>query len=232
MAVRVSLPNGQEWRSAMISAPVFPAATPQSFHDLLVASGSKDPKAMQTYVAAHPEIGAFGGWAGSAPWTASFAEERYNGLDAFLVTDRSGTDRAVRWSMVPAAQAVTVSPADLAQRGANFLDQDLRERLGRGPLTWTMVLTIANPGDPTKDPTKAWPADRRTVPVGTLTLQRTELEANGPCRDVNFDPTVLPIGMRVSDDPFPAARSAVYAKSYDARTAEAGYYPHKAGANQ
>jgi catalase len=31
--------------------------------------------------------------------------------------------------------------------------------------------------------------------------------------------------MRTSDDPFPAARSSIYAKSYDLRTAEAKDYP-------
>jgi hypothetical protein len=40
----------------------------------------------------------------------------------------------------------------------------------------------------------------------------------GPCRDINFDPTVLPAGIKTSNDPFPAARSSVYAKSYDRRT--------------
>jgi len=70
--------------------------------------------------------------------------------------------------------------------------------------------------------------DRRTVEVGTLIVQRIEAERDGPCRDINFDPTVLPSGMRTSDDPFPAARSAAYAKSYDRRTAEAADYPRTA----
>jgi hypothetical protein len=74
---------------------------------------------------------------------------------------------------------------------------------------------VANPGDPTADPTKAWHADRRSVEVGTLVAQQVEAERTAPCRDINFDPTVLPSGMRTSDDPFPAARSAAYAKSYD-----------------
>ena len=78
-----------------------------------------------------------------------------------------------------------------------------------------MVVTVANPGDPTADPSKAWPEDRRTVEVGTLIVQQIEAERDGPCRDINFDPTVLPAGIRTSDDPFPAARSAAYAKSYD-----------------
>jgi hypothetical protein len=63
-----------------------------------------------------------------------------------------------------------------------------------------MVVTIANPGDPTADPSKAWPEDRRTVEVGTLMVQQIQPEGDGPCCDINFDPTVLPSGIRTSDD--------------------------------
>ena len=94
------------------------------------------------------------------------------------------------------------------------------------------MVTVANPGDPTADPSKAWPDDRRTVEVGTLVVQQIEAERDGPCRDINFDPTVLPSGMRTSDDPFPAARSAAYAKSYDLRTAEAKDYPRTRDGSQ
>ncbi|MFJ5487363.1 hypothetical protein ACIKTA_06965, partial [Hansschlegelia beijingensis] len=65
---------------------------------------------------------------------------------------------------------------------------------------------------------------RRTVEAGTLVADKVEQEVDGPCRDVNFDPTVLPSGIRTSDDPFPAARSAAYAVSFDRRTAEAKHY--------
>jgi catalase len=88
-----------------------------------------------------------------------------------------------------------------------------------------MIVTVANPGDPTADPTEAWPPDRRTIEVGTLIAQQVQAERDGPCRDINFDPSVLPSGMRTSNGPFPAARSAAYAKSYDLRTAEAKDYP-------
>ena len=59
-------------------------------------------------------------------------------------------------------------------------------------------------------------------------VQQIQPEQDGPCRDINFDPTVLPPGIRTSDDPFPAARSAAYAKSYDRRAAEAKDYPRTA----
>jgi catalase len=225
LGLRIATPDGQQWRTAMIDAPVFVAATPQSFYDLLLASGSKDPNAMKAYVAAHPEIGGFGAWAQTAPWTGSYAEERFNGLNSFMFTDGSGGEHAVRWSLVPAAQLVPVAPADLAKRAPDFLEQEITERVHGGPQRWSMLVTVANPGDPTDDPTKAWPADRRSVEVGTLIVQQIEAEPDGPCRDINFDPTVLPTGITTSDDPFPAARSSAYAKSYDRRTAEAADYP-------
>ena len=228
MGLRILTPDGQEWRTAMIDLPFFPVATPQGFYQLLLASASKDPNAMKTFAGAHPEIAAFGAWANSAPWTGSYAEERYNGLNSFIFTDGSGNDKTVRWSLLPAAHPVPVAPAELAKRGPDFLEQEITERVRGGPLRWTMVVTVADAGDPTADPSKAWPEDRHAVEVGTLVVQQIEAERDGPCRDINFDPTVLPTGMRTSDDPFPAARSSAYAKSYDRRTAEAADYPRTA----
>ena len=183
---------------------------------------------MGQFIGAHPEFAAFGGWAKSAPWTGSYAEERYNSLDAFLFTDASGTAHPVRWSLIPAAQPVPVPPEELAKRGPNFLEQEIAERIKKGPLNWTLSVTVANPGDPTADPSKAWPDDRRKVEVGTLTVQTIVPEADGPCRDINYDPAVLPNGISTSDDPFPAARSSAYRVSFDRRTAEAKDYPRTA----
>jgi catalase len=225
LGLRISTPDGQQWRSAMINAPVFPVSTPQIFYELLRAEGSKEANAVATFAAANPEFAPFGDWAKNGPWTGSYAEERYNSLNSFVFVDGSGAQHVVRWSLLPAAQPVAVSTDELAKRGPNFLEQEIAQRVAGAPQRWTMVVTVANPGDPTADPTKAWPADRRSVEVGTLVAQQVEAEPDGPCRDINFDPTVLPSGMRTSDDPFPAARSAAYAKSYDLRTAEAKDYP-------
>jgi catalase len=225
LGVMISTPDGQEWRMAMIDPPFFPVANPDAFHELQIASASKEPDAMAKFAGAHPEIAAFGGWAKSAPWTGSYAEEPYNSLNSFIFKDSSGNDHAVRWSLTPAAQPVPVSPEDLAKLGANFLETEITDRIKKGPATWTMHVTVANPGDQTSDPSKAWPQDRRTIDVGSLVVQQIEAEADGPCRDINFDPTVLPSGIRPSDDPFPAARSSAYRVSYDRRTAEEKDYP-------
>lgn len=233
IGVQIKTPDGQEWRSAMIDAPFFAVSTPRAFYALLIASGKKsDPSAMKDFAAAHPEIGNFGAWAKSAPFTESYAEERYNSLNSFVFTNAAGDDHVVRWSLIPAAQAVTVPAEDLNKRAPNFLEDEIAQRVAGGPQHWAMTVTVADPGDPTADPSKAWPEGRRTLEVGTLTADKVIAEPDGPCRDINYDPTILPTGIRTSDDPFPAARSAVYAVSFDRRTAEEGDYPPTAQEKQ
>lgn len=226
LGVQITTPDGQQWRSAMIDAPFFAASTPQSFYEFLTASASKDPNAFKDYSSAHPEIFAFIGWVKSHAHTESWSEDRFNSLNSFDFVDSSGTKHVVRWSVVPAAKPVALSPEELAKRDPNFLDQDIVQRVAADPQHWELAITVANPGDPTADPTKTWPDDRRTIDVGTLTVRQIEPEVDGPCRDINFDPTVLPAGITTSDDPFPAARSAAYRVSYDKRMAESSHYPH------
>ena len=233
LGIRITTPDGQEWRSAMIDAPFFPVSTPQGFYQLQTASQSKDPDKMKQFIGAHPEFLPFVGWAKTAPWTGSYAEERFNSLDSFLFVDKSGNKHPIRWSLVPEAKPVPISPEELGKRGPDFLEQEITQRVATGPQRWNLVITVADPSDPTADPSKAWPVDRRTLQAGTLTVQQIEPERDGPCRDINYDPTVLPAGITTSDDPFPAARSAAYSRSYNSRTAEASSYPRTAtGGNQ
>ncbi|MFA5958641.1 catalase family peroxidase [Hyphomicrobium sp.] len=228
LGLQFKTPDGQVWRSAMINAPFFPVSTPQAFYGLLEVSKSKEPDAMKKFIAANPEFGNFAAWAGSAPWTGSYAEEPYNSLNSFVMTGKDGVQHTVRWSLLPEAQAVPVSQDELKKRDPNFLEEDITKRVASAPQHWKLMLTMADPNDPTADPSKEWPADRRKIEAGTLTVEKIEQERDGPCRDINFDPTILPTGITTSDDPFPAARSAAYAKSYDLRTAEAKDYPHTA----
>jgi catalase len=232
LGILITTPDGREWRSAMIDVPFFPVSTPQAFYQLLTLSNNKDPKLTAAFAAAHPEFGAFGSWAKHAPWTASFAQERYNSINSFVFVDAGGQRRVVRWAYLPAEPAVPVAVADLARLGSDFLETDLVRRVSAAPLRFPFVVTVTAPGDPTNDPSHAWPTARATVTVGALIVQHVEAERDGPCRDIVFDPTVLPEGIEVSDDPFPAARSAAYARSFDERTGESAFYPHTAERTQ
>jgi catalase len=225
LGIRILTPNGQEWRSAMIDAPFFAAPTPQAFFALLEAGASKDPNAFKQYAAVHPEILTFVDWVKNHPKTESWAEDRFNSIDSFVFLDASASKHVVRWSFVPFLPSVTIPSSELAKRDPDFLAEDITKRVAGSPQRWKLIVTIADPGDPSSDPTKPWPEDRRTVDTGTLIVQQIEPEADGPCRDINFDPTVLPPGITTSDDPFPAARSAAYRVSYDSRMAESSSYP-------
>jgi catalase len=226
LGIRITTPDGREWRSAMIDLPFFPVSTPLGFYQLLTLSKNKDPNAAKAFAAAHPEFGAFGHWAKNAPWTGSFAEERYNSINSFVFVDPSGQKRTVRWAYLPAAPPVAVSVSELATRGPDFLEADLGQRVASGPLRFPLEVTVAGPEDATQDPSQAWPPERRAINVGTLIVQQVQDQRDGACRDIVFDPTILPEGMQTSDDPFPAARSAAYARSFDERTGETRFYPY------
>lgn len=227
MALRFTQPNGQQWRTGMNAMPVFAVSTPQGFYEQLRAqqpdptTGKPDPKKIAAFFAAHPETAAFRAWAKTAKPSASFATERYNSLDAFEFIDAHGLRHAVRWSMLPE----TAADATAAPATPDYLDSDLQRRLAQGPLRWKLVVTFANPGDPTNDATQAWPPDRKSIDAGTLVVDRTTPQSDGDCRDINYDPTVLPDGIAISDDPLLPARSGAYADSYLRRTSEEAHLP-------
>jgi len=226
MAVQLKTDDGQEWRIAMNSFPFFAASTPQAFQQMNEAgrpdpaTGKPDPRKMQALLAAHPEIAAFQAWAKTAPRSDSLGSTRFNGVNAFRLTDAKGTDRMVRWSMRPRLPVVALTPEQLKAADPDFLIHDLDRRLAAGPLVWDMVVQIAASGDPISDPSRAWPDTRTEATVGTLTLVHAEPQATGPCRDLNFDPLILPSGIAASDDPVLHARSAAYSVSFNRRERE------------
>jgi catalase len=234
MALRFSLANGQQWRTGMNSMPVFPVATPQAFYEQLQASqpdpatGKPDPARMKAFFGQHPETAAFLAWVKTARPSASYATESYSALNAFYFVDAKGMRHAVRWQVVPDAKDAAPGPAG----DTDYLANDLRTRLAAGPLRWHLMVTLAAPDDPVDDATKVWPADRKTLDVGTLVIESEQAQESGPCRDINYDPTVLPDGIEVSGDPLLPARSAAYADSYLRRTGEEAHLPGSAHADQ
>ena len=230
MALRFLLSNGQQWRTGMNSMPVFPVSTPQAFYAMLQAqrpdpaTRKPDPNRLATFFAAHPETAAFRAWAKTTKPSASFASESYYSLDSFYFVNARGKRTAVRWRMTPEASD---APANDVKRAASsdYLSADLQRRLQQGPLRWHLWVTLSDPGDPINDAAIQWPSDRRTIDVGTLVVQQTEPQESGTCRDINYDPLVLPQGIEASADPLLAARSAAYAISYLRRTSEEAHLP-------
>ena len=114
----------------------------------------------------------------------------------------------------------TISTADSGRADKNQLFDALIASIHRHPLVWHLIITVAQPGDPTDNATIHWPSDRQQVDAGTLTIDHVESDDTSPARDINFDPLVLPNGMAASDDPLLSARSAVYSQSFTRREGE------------
>lgn len=224
MALEFRLSDGQQWRTGMNNTPVFVVNTPEGFYAQLVASkpdpatGKPDPAKTKAFFAAHPETGPFLDWVKAHPPSSSFGNGAYYGINAFQAVDASDKTHFVRWAMIPEAAPSPMTADEKSQH--DFLDDELRERLKGGPLRWHLIVTVAQPGDQTTDATQAWPDDRPHVDAGTLVIERETSQADGDCRDINYDPTILPDGLKISDDPLLAARSSAYAVSYNRRTHE------------
>lgn len=223
LALQLTQADGQQWRTGMNNMPVFPVATPQAFYEQLQAgkpdpaTGKPDPAKQAAFFAAHPETGAFRAWAKDHKPSASYATEDYYGLNAFYFTDSSGARHAVRWRVVADNGAATPTPESQPK---DYLDGELSRRLALKAQRWRLLVTLANPGDPTADATRVWPSDRREIDAGSLVLEHSQPQDRSECRDINYDPLILPDGIAGSDDPLLSARSAAYAESYRRRTAE------------
>jgi catalase len=225
------LPAGaDEWRTAMISLPVFPAATPEAFHGLLVATakdpatGHPDAARVQAFLASYPETAKALQRIKAQPPAPGFESSTYNSLNAFFFADAAGRRTPVRWSMIPESSGADAGPRaedpPPAQDAASTLFDRLRAKAAERPLRWHLVVAIGEAGDPTNNPTIEWPGGRKTIDVGTLVVSQIEGEDTSPARDLVFDPLVLPAGIERSDDPILNARSGVYAESFRRRAGE------------
>ncbi|MGH8278917.1 MAG: catalase family peroxidase [Gammaproteobacteria bacterium] len=223
MALEVKQANGEEWRTAMNAVPAFPVATPAADYQFMrlqqpdPKTGDPNPVKLAAFFASHPHANAFRIWDQTTQPSASFATEQYNSLDSFELMDARGRKRAVRWSMVPEARVDGAKP-DVDD--PDYLEVDLRRRLAHGPIRWRLEITFANPGDAIDRADIAWTSPHRTLDAGTLVIDAATPQKTGACRDINFDPTVLPAGIALSDDPLLKFRHEVYEVSQRRRVRE------------
>ncbi|MBX9856376.1 MAG: catalase family peroxidase [Gemmatimonadaceae bacterium] len=221
LALDFRLANGERWRTAMNINPVLAVRDVEAFYAQLgalapdPATGRPSAARLAAFFDAHPESQPFLAWQRAYVPTASFATESYHGINAFLLTDASGRQRAVRWSALPLA-----APGENRYDDADALQAELRDRLAKGPVRFALEFTLADAGDVVHDPSTPWPATRERVRAGVIEVRAATPQADGPCNGINFDPLVLPSGMAPSADPILHARSAAYAESQRRRATE------------
>ena len=85
------------------------------------------------------------------------------------------------------------------------------------PIRWNMVLTIGEPTDEQTNPTVYWPANRKELQAGVLTIEAATPQVGSACEAINFDPMAMADGIAATNDPVLQFRSPAYAASFAKR---------------
>jgi catalase len=218
MSIKYHLPDGSDTDMVLNALKFFPVSTGADFRDLLLALAASPPDApkptkFEEFVASHPTVPAAFASTGTP---ASFAEQEYYGIDAFVFVNAAGERQAVRYQMIP-ERTVHLSPADAAARAPDFLMAELPDRLKSGPVTFHLKAQLAAPGDSTSDPSKPWPDDRKVVDLGVLTIDKAVADSAEAQKALLFLPGLVTDGIEPSDDLLIGVRDGAYAESFSRR---------------
>ena len=225
MALEFRLPHDQVQHMTMLNTPVFGAATPQTFYDMIVAkrpdpaTGKPDPAKIRAFKASHPDNAAQAAFMATHNPPPSYANSAFYGIHTFKFVNRAGKVTLVRWRFVPQDGEKQLTNKEMKTLPHDFLEQRLIARAKRGSLRWDMIVTIGKPGDPQTNPTLYWPANRKQVKLGTLTITRAMPQQGAACENINYDPLVMADGIEPTYDPILQFRSPAYAISFAKRMA-------------
>jgi catalase len=226
MALQFDLPGGEVWQHGNISAPVFGASTPEQLMGRLQslqpdpATKAADPAKVKAFADANPEVLLQGRHFASQPVPASYASVNYWGVHGFVFTNAQGQKTAGKWIFEPAGGVQGLTDDQAKEKGANFLFDDIRQRVAAGQVAFNFNLEVAEAGDVLDKATLPLPAGRKKVTLGTLKVTSVAPDAGGNCLTINFDPNRVPKGVEGVNDPMLKARAASYAVGLGRRLGE------------
>ena len=218
LAVKYHLKDGSETDMVLVSYKFFPVSNGPDFRDFLLAAAASPPTApkptpLDLFFKSHPIAPAA---LATTATPDSFADEQYNGLDAFIFVDKAGKKQPVRYMMMP-AKLVHIDDAQAASEPPDFLVDEIAARVAKGPVTFHLKAQLAAPGDETKDASKPWPDDRKIVDLGELTIDKIDPDSLEAQKKLLFLPGALTPGIQESDDPLIDLRDGAYVVSYGRR---------------
>jgi catalase len=221
MAVKFRAPGG-EVDSVTITIPVFFVRTAEDFLDFTRArkpdpeTGQPDMEKLGALIAERPEIGAAVQLIlPTLTPPVSYGTCAYNSLHAFCLVNGDDDRTWVRLRWEPEAGEHVLPEEEIDGQTPDYLQEELRERLERGPIRFRLLAILAEEGDPLEDPTQQWPEERERIELGTLELWSIA-DVTEP---VVFDPNNLADGIEPSGDAILAARSPAYSVSIERRMA-------------
>ena len=191
----------------------FPTRIGQEFLEFLRAAASSDPakpspSPIEAFLASHPKALAFVQTPKPSP--SSFARESYFGVTALRFTNKDGVSRYGRYRIKPEAGTEHLDDATAKTRGANYLFDELTERIVRAPISFQILVQVANDTDIVDDATVHWPEERPLITLGRIILTSPVSDNAREQKKIIFDPIPRVDGIEPSDDPLLELRAAIY----------------------
>jgi catalase len=219
MSVKFALPDGTKTDLVVLSFNGFPVATAEEFRDFLLAIAASGPDAakpteLEKFLSAHPAAKAF--VETPKPPPVSYGTLPYFGINAFRFTNAKGVATHVRYQLQPVAGTKFLPKEQIATMGPDYLSEEIRERVKRGPVKFTLLAQVAEPGDAIDNPTIVWPNTRKKVELGTISITKAVADSQAAEKKLLFVPGALVPGIEAAD-PMIAARSAAYIVSLSRR---------------
>jgi catalase len=223
IAIRFMLPDSQLTDIVSISTNGFPAATPEDFLGLLNAIAATSPESetptpVAQFFASHPAAERFVKMPKPAP--VSFATEAFYGVNAFKFTNAKGKVQYARYQITPVTGTEFLSTEQAAQASPNYLMDELAVRLANKPVQFKLTAQLAEKNDNVNDATVVWPASRKQVLLGIITLNAIDPNGVAYEKATMFNPLALVDGIEASEDPVLLARPGAYAVSYGRRSGQ------------
>jgi catalase len=213
LAIRFHLAEHVHTDIVSHSTDGFPVRTGQEFLEFLRAIASSDPSKpspspIEAFLGAHPKALEFVQTPKPAP--SSFARESYFGVTAMHFTNKDGVSRYGRYRIVPEAGNDHLDDAAVAVKSANYLFDELAERIAKGPIKFRILVQLANEEDTVDDATIHWPENRTLLELGTVVLTEPVSDNAHEQKQIIFDPIPRVDGIDPSDDPLLELRAAIY----------------------
>jgi catalase len=213
LAIRFNLAEHVHTDIVSHSTDGFPTRTGAEFLEFLRAVAATDPSKpsptpVEKFLGAHPETLAF--VQAPKPSPSSFARETYYGVTALKFTNKEKVSHFGRYRISPEAGNDHLDDATTKTKEPNFLFDELTERIAKGPISFDILLQVANEGDIVDDATKHWPEDRPLVNLGKMVLTAPVADNAHEQKKIIFDPIPRVEGIEPSDDPLLELRAAVY----------------------
>jgi catalase len=213
MAIRFHLAEHVHTDIVSHSTDGFPVRTGQEFLEFLRAIASSDPSKpspspIEAFLGAHPKALEFVQIPKPAP--SSFARESYFGVTAMHFTNKDGVSRYGRYRIVPEAGNDHLNDAAVAAKSANYLFDELAERIAKGPVKFRILVQLANDEDTVDDATIHWPENRTLLELGAVVLTDLVADNAHEQKQIIFDPIPRVDGIDPSADPLLELRAAIY----------------------